>query len=161
MVGDVIMLQQFDIILYKGQSLIAKTIKNISNSKYSHVALVLDSLHTLESDYKNPVNIRHFSYLKGSYDVYEFITPLTRKQRDGILEFIRANIGKGYDYPYILTRGLNILFGTKIYNSPDRYNCDELIVDAFRSEGIELLTGDKLIPETLTQSIHYRLKKSC
>lgn len=154
------MLSQFDIVFYRGTSLISRTITTLSKSRYSHVALVLDDLHTLECDYKTPTAIRHFDYKDKTYDVYELVTPLTDEQRQGILKFIRENLGKKYDWRYIFSRGLNFLFGTKIYNHPDRYDCDELIVDAFKSQGIDLVEGTELFPEVLSKSKHVRRKET-
>jgi hypothetical protein len=89
------------------------------------------------------------------------ITPLTDEQRHGILRFIRDNIGEGYDWRYIISRGINLLFNTPILNSPNRNNCDELIIEAFRSEGINLVEGTKLFPGIMASSSLLRLKESC
>lgn len=147
------MFPPFSFIFYKKSGLISNLIKWFTKGKYSHVALVIDELHTLELSWKSPTAIKHFEYPKNSYDVYILSYPLSQEQKVKIMEFIKQNINTKYDWIYVLSRGLNLLFGTKIINSSDRFNCDELIVEAFRYVGIELITNDnKLTPDELANS---------
>jgi hypothetical protein len=82
---------------------------------------------------------------------------LSDKQKEDIFNFIRENVTLKYDWVYVVTRGFNIVFGTKIVNIRNRYNCDELIVEAFRASGINLADNDiKLSPETLSKSEYLR-----
>jgi uncharacterized protein YycO len=147
------MLQPFSFIFYKKSGLIADMIKWFTKGRYSHVTLLLDRLHTLELSWKTPTSIKHFNYPKDSYDVYVLSFPLSQEQKERIIEFIIHNISVRYDWLFILTRGLNLVFGTKILNSPNRYNCDELIVKAFEYAGIKLVPNiKKLTPDELAKS---------
>lgn len=125
------MFKPFTFLFYKGNSLISKIIRVISKGKYSHVCLILDDLHTIECSWCHPVVIKHFKYKSKSYDVYRLNIDLTDEQKEIIFNFIKQNIDSGYDWKFIISRGLHLLFGTKVVNSKKRYNCDELIVDAF------------------------------
>jgi hypothetical protein len=140
-------------LFYSGTSLIGKIIRRTTNSKFSHVALLLDDFHCLELDYKSPTSIKHFRYPKGSYHLYKLNIHLTEQEIKRLNVFIRNNISTKYDWKFIFSRALNIFFGTLIINSKDRYNCDELIVEAYRFIGINLIEEDvKLSPETLSKS---------
>lgn len=146
------MLQPFSFIFYKKSGLVSNLIKWFTKGRYSHVALILNDFHTLELSWKSPTSIQHFKYPKDSYDLYTLASSLSNEQQEKILEFIKKNIDTKYDWLYIITRGFNLLFGTKIINSSNRYNCDELIVDAFKYAGIELVSDEKLNPDILSQS---------
>jgi hypothetical protein len=140
-------------IFHKGDSLIAKVIRKFS--KFSHVALQIDIIHTLETNYKTPISIEHFAYEKGTYDVYEFYRPLTDEEIQIIHQFIFSNLNKKYDWIFIFSRLGNILFNTKIKSTPNRYTCDELIYASFKQIGYDLVDG-KLTPETLSKSKYLR-----
>lgn len=147
------MLQPFNIIFHKGKTPIARVIRLLTRSKYSHCAIVIDSLHLIQLDWKTPVTIDHLKYPLGQYDIYEVITPLSIVEKQMIARYIRDRISTTYDWRFILSRFLNIIIGTPIFNSKKKYNCDELIVEAFRFVGINLVEGDiKLTPDTLSQS---------
>lgn len=143
----------YSIIANKGTSVISRLIRLITKSDYSHVSLILDDFHCLESNYKTSTSIQHFQYKNGSYDVYTLKEDLTEKQKKIIHKFIMDNINLKYDWLYITSRFFNIVVGSKLISSPDRYNCDELIVDAFKAIGIELVNKDiKLSPASIVNS---------
>lgn len=147
--------QPFLFIFYKKSGLIANLIKRFTGGKYSHVAMTLeDGFHTIELSWKTRTSIRHYSYQKGTFDLYELNIELSDEQKRKITEFILNNISTGYDFPYIVTRGLSLLFGTKIINTISKYNCDELLVDAFLYANINLLEGinEILTPDVLARS---------
>ncbi|WKA53853.1 hypothetical protein [Planococcus shixiaomingii] len=147
------MLQQFDLIFYKGETPIARLIQRLTNSEYSHVAMVIDSLHLIQLDWKTPVSIKHLAYPIGQYDVYRLKVALTDQEKAKVFFFIREWISTGYDWKLIFSRFFNILLGTPIISAADRYNCDELIVDAFRHVGVNLLERDvQLTPDALSKS---------
>ncbi|MCP1159464.1 hypothetical protein [Bacillus infantis] len=147
------MFQPFTFIFAKSNSLMSKVIRKVSKSKFSHVAMTLDSLHTLELTWKLPCVIQHFSYSLDRYEIYQLNIDLTEEQQKTIKNFIKINIASGYDKKFVISRGMNLLFGTKIKNSEHLYSCDELIVDAFSLVGIELLDKDVfLTPDSLSKS---------
>jgi hypothetical protein len=140
-------------IFYKGESLVGKLVKSVSKSEYSHISLLLDDFHCLELNYKSPTSIQHFSYPRGSYHLYRLNIVLNNYQLTQLNRFIRNRISTKYDWKYIISRGLNFIFGTPIINSKGRYNCDELIIEGFKSLGVSLIEDDvKLSPETLSKS---------
>lgn len=151
----------FSIVAYKGTSLISRLIRMFTKSEYSHVSLMLDDYHCLESNYKTPTSLQHFQYKKGSYDVFVLNEELSDEQKHHISKFIIGRINLKYDWIYIISRFFNIILGTKLYSDPKRYNCDELIVEAFSSIGIDLINeGVKLSPESITNSSKLtRIKK--
>lgn len=154
------MFQPFNIILHKGKTPIARIIRLLTGSKYSHCAFAVNSLHLVQLDWKTPVTISHFSYPIGQYDVYEIITPLTEAEKDKVSRYIRDRISTTYDWRFILSRFFNIVIGTPIFNSKKRYNCDELILEALRSISVNLIEADvKLTPDTLSKSKLLRLVK--
>ncbi|PSL40802.1 permuted papain-like amidase YaeF/Yiix C92 family enzyme [Planomicrobium soli] len=147
------MLEQFDFIFYKGETPIARIIQRLTNSQYSHVAMVIDPLHLIQLDWKTPVSIQHLAYPISQYDVYRLKVALTEKEKAKVIFFIREWISTGYDWKLIISRFFNILLATPIVSSADRYNCDELIVDAFRHVGINLIEYDiQLTPDALSKS---------
>ena len=99
------------------------------------------------------MSIQHLSYKPSDYDVYHLTFTLTESEKEQITEYIINQLSTTYDWKYIGSRFFNVLFGTKIYNSKEKSNCDELIIEAFRSIGINLLNGDEQVsPETLSKS---------
>jgi hypothetical protein len=147
------MLVQFDFIFYKGETPIARIIQRLTKSDYSHVAMVLDGLHLLQSDWRTPVSIHHLEYPVDHYDVFRLRTVLTAPEAMAVILFIRERLTAGYDFKLIFSRFFNLLLGTPIFSSKTRYNCDELIVEAFRHVGINLVQGDvTLSPDILSKS---------
>lgn len=147
------MIKEFNIVFYKGNSFIGKLIRKVTKGNYSHCALALDSFHLVQLDWKNPVSIHHLDYKSNEYDVYHLTFTLTDEEKEQIKEYVIERLSTTYDWKYIISRFFNVLFGTKIYNSKSLYNCDELIIEAFRSIGVNLLNGDeKVSPETLSKS---------
>ncbi|MED1201935.1 hypothetical protein [Heyndrickxia acidicola] len=153
------MFQPFNFVFYRGNSWISRIIKLFTKGQYSHVALMLDHIHILQTDYKTPVSIQHFNYKSKSYDVYELAIELTEQQKKLLIDYIKVNLSDKYDWKYIITRALNILFGTPVIKSKGQVNCDELIVDGFREKlGIDLLDPTVLLSPTSLSTSRY-LKK--
>lgn len=149
------MLKPYNIIFHKGKTPIARFIRWLTKSNYSHCAIVLngDGYHMLTLDWKTPTTIEHLRYPIGNYDVYEVTTFLSYEDEETIMKFIRKHLSKSYDFKFIFSRFFNILFGTPIYVSEGKFNCDNLIVEAFRSTGINLVNSDKMLsPDELSKS---------
>lgn len=147
------MYQPFDILFFKGDTIIGKLIRFVSKSEYSHVCMFLDQFHTLETAWNKPSIINHFSYKYRDYDIYRLNVQLNDYQKQIILQYITERINYKYDWLYAITRGLNLLFGTKIINSKNRFDCDELIYEAFKRVGIQLVeNGEMLTPSVISKS---------
>lgn len=146
------MLQPFDIVFHKGKTPIARFIRLLTHSKYSHCAIAIDSIHLVQLDWKTPVSIQHLNYPLGHYDVFRIDVELTNKEKDKVLNYIRERIQTTYDWKLIFSRFFNIIIGTPIISSKKKYNCDELIIEAFRHIGINLITSKKFTPDSLSKS---------
>jgi hypothetical protein len=143
----------FSFIFYHKKGIVSNLIRLFTKGKYSHVAFLYDGIHIIQCDYKTPISIQHFSYPENSYDIFGLNITLSDVERRIVLNYIKINLSSKYDFLFILSRGLNILFGTRIISSPTRFNCDELIVEAFNQAGINLMeTGVFLTPDSLSQS---------
>lgn len=148
----------FLILFYKKSGIVDNLIRWITHGKYSHCALIFpDRLHSLELSYKNPTVIKHFNYSKKSYDMYRLNIDLSQEDIYKINDFIIRKIESGYDFKYLLSRGCNLLFGTKIVNSKNKYTCDEMIVESFKQIGINLVDDNVFLsPDSLSQSKYLR-----
>lgn len=145
-------------IFSRRQSIISKLIRKLSNSKFSHVAMTLqDRYHTLESSWKNPTTIEHFSYPKGEYEVCRLKFDLRQDEIELMERFIFENLYSGYDWKFILSRLGNRLLGTPVINSKQKYNCDELILEAiYYATSIRIVDDmDNLTPEKLYESSYF------
>lgn len=147
------MFQPFNLLFYRGNSLFGKVIRFLSKGKYSHVCMLLDQFHTLETSWNNPSVIKHFDYRYKDYDIYRLNVRLNEYQKQLILQYITEHIEVGYDWTYLITRGLHALFGTKVINSKKYLTCDELVVEAFKVASIHLIEKDVILtPSTLAES---------
>jgi hypothetical protein len=63
-------IKPFDILFYKGNSLISHLIEKQTHSPYSHVAMVLDDKHIIEIDRNYNLRINHINYSSKSFDIY-------------------------------------------------------------------------------------------
>lgn len=146
-------MRRFNLLFYKGDGLISRVIQKVTKSEYSHVALVLDDFHLLETDWKYPVSIRHIMYVKSDYDVYEFDFNITPEQEIVLLRFIYNELNRKYDWKFLITRWFNIMFKSKVKDDHLSYTCDDLIYEAFLQIGIRLVENKgKLTPQTLSNS---------
>jgi|GEM_PF-1822918 len=149
-------MNQYDIVFYKGKSPISNIIKMFTKSKYSHVALVLDKYHLFETNWSHPAQINHIKYRTKDYDIYRYKSHLTNRQKVLIDDYIQSVLDSKYDFKFLFSRGLKILFNVKIKDDKSRMTCDELVYLAFKNAGIDLLEGlDKthiLSPNLLSKS---------
>jgi len=148
------MLIPFNIVFYKGTSLVSRIIRFLTHGNYSHCAMVIGRFSLLQLDWKTPVTIKFLEYKVNTYDIYELTFELTDDEKEQLLDFMRKRINTSYDWKFIISRGFNLTFNTRIIHSKEKYNCDELIVEAYRSVlGVDLLCGDyKMTPENLSKS---------
>lgn len=124
-------MQKYDILLYKGTSIISKIIRFITKSEYSHSAIVIDECHVAECNIWYSFRIRHISYVSDSYDLYRC---KEEYNKDKIMEFIHNNIGSKYDYREILR-----CLGFKIKDDKNKLICSESVYDCFKYAGCDLL----------------------
>lgn len=132
------MIKKFDILLYKGKSPIAKLIQHVTNSPYSHVAIVLDEYHCLETDWKYPVKIRHLKYKKNQYEIMRY-EELSEEEKEYMGKFINIYLNTQYDFKQVISHWLNLSFNFTISNSNSRFICSELADRMYKYAGIDLL----------------------
>lgn len=142
-------LQRFDILAVKGETLTSKIIQRVTGSPYSHVAVVLDRQHVVETDIKYPLKTRHLNYPSHMYDVYRFDRSLTPYEVRKMNEYIEGHKGTPYDLARTISNGLFIIFKIPIRNAVQRLNCTEAAYDMYKAAGIDLAPLD-LTPEGIT-----------
>lgn len=144
-------IKAFDLLFIKGDTVISSMIKKVTDSHYSHVAIVLDTLHVAETDWRYPVQIRHGTYELGIYDVYRYRETLSEEQRQRMQWFIEMKKNTKYDLVRTISNGLFLLFKIPIRDAIDRMNCTELAYLMFKEAGVDLEPLD-LTPGGLSSS---------
>lgn len=83
--------------LYKGSGFISSLIKFQTRSEYSHACFVIDDFIYEAKEF---IGVRKIKDDKsGNYD--EFSLDITKEQKKVLLEFLMAQLGKGYDYTMV------------------------------------------------------------
>jgi len=141
-----------DIMACYGNSFLDKLIQIITNSKVSHIAIKVDEEHMIES-----VGSGVRLSLVSSKTYYNLrCLELTEEQRDLIIDFVNNKLGTKFDFKLMLGIGLNRVFGwNTIWDNKDKYICIELIIQAYKSIGIELVDWElteKIVPGDLLKS---------
>lgn len=141
--------------------LISMGIRDITWSPYSHVEFVLDSdwagalytfllppekkntysylngypvaSMTLGARHSDGVKIRKSNYEKFSIDD-RFLVEVTPEQKDALIEFAFAQVGKPYDTTAILG-----ILAHRDWREPDSWFCSELVTAAFEAAGAPIL----------------------
>jgi len=153
------MISKCDLIFYRGNGLISKSIRFLSNSKYSHIGLILDKFHVLEIDWKYKSKIRHISYKKENYDVYEYVG-LTNLQKYKIINYTYNIIGRKYSHYENFRTLLYLWLRIKLSDDTQHQNCVELTVDAYKNgANIDLINNkDIVIFEDILKNPRIQLK---
>lgn len=86
-------LKPYDLVFVKGNTLLDRIIKSRLKSKYSHVGMMLDDKHIVETGFNVPLSIRHFHYT--DYDIVR--VNFTDKQKEKLKEFIFKTLQSRYD----------------------------------------------------------------
>ncbi|MGF9822608.1 hypothetical protein ABE430_08815 [Brevibacillus agri] len=134
-------LKRFDLLFVKGKSLVGRVIEEVTRSPYSHVAIVIDDWHLVETDWRYPLKMRHMAYRPAEYDVYRYREPFTMHEIVSMEVFLRGCLNAPYDLLQSLTNGLHILTGLPILDAPERLNCSETVDRMFAAAGIDLCPG--------------------
>jgi len=140
------------VLLYRGRSIISRGIQLQTRSKYSHAAVMLDDRTVIEAWHKGGVR-----RLDSPFDGHSEKTLIDVYKVDDtyypeiVEDFLKQQIGKKYDFRSVLR------FMTRIKaKDNDKWFCSELVVEAFRRGGIDLLKGPAgmLSPRDLGISPH-------
>lgn len=132
-----IQLKLYDVLAVKGSSVVSPLIRELTQSPYSHIALVLSTNQIAETDAFKNENITSLHYSPDTYDVFRYL-PLTTEQGQLIHEYITAHMGEAYDYMQVISTGLHILFHFPIIDTPGHSDCSGIVDRAFFHAGIDL-----------------------
>lgn len=138
------LIKQYDILFYKGDSFLSNIIRCITKSKYSHCGIFIDENHVVEINWNFKYKIRHIKYSKDKYDVYRCIANFDKNMMN---KYIHYTIGQSYDFGELFR-----CLGFKLKDNKSKVICSECVFDAFEYAGIRLLDCDVVTPQDLTQS---------
>jgi len=136
---------------YRGKGLGAALIRWFSRSKYAHVSIVFQDGAVFEAYPR--VGVRK-TWLKSTKGITPFVFKLGAPVDSAAVRiFLDAECGAGtkYDYWGVIC----FVMGLKPRRSEARYFCSELVFDALRAGGVDLLDrvdGWKLRPDELSWS---------
>jgi len=148
-------IQPYDILLYKGNSILAKAISYITKSPYYHVSLALEEDFHLAEALPDGIDITHLHDLPSGYDIYRYKDELTQEQKDKIHEFIYLKIATPYGYEEIFACLLHKELGLNIPVADGKLICSQFAYLAYLYAGINLLPVLKeniITPADLSES---------
>jgi uncharacterized protein YycO len=127
------------VAFYKGTGWISKGILYISRGGYSHAAVQLNDGSIIEAHARRGVCTRKdlLDQVNTTTQVVVFDVQTTPEQDVIIEQFLKAQIGKGYDYWSIV--GFIVHSTHEGRSSYGRWFCSELVFAAFQKAGINLL----------------------
>jgi hypothetical protein len=132
-----------DVIFVRTHSPISWIIRKLTNSKWSHVAIVLSEHYLIETDFLKPVRVRRNKYSQTAVAHLN----ISDKERLELVSFLLEQTSRGYDYYRIAGILAYILGFTKNKNLWNDYNkdiCCELV-----DRGLTYLNSDNIPKEIL------------
>ncbi|MDR3598521.1 hypothetical protein [Clostridium sp.] len=142
-----------DICLKKGTGIISEAIEEFENSQYSHATTFIDG-QLIEAEGFEKTEYIPIDKYKGQLDVFN-CNSLTDEQRQGIKDFLSKQVGTRYDYLLLIIEAIRYaLHVTLPYKEPfHRHICSTLVVDAYKSVGMDLCPGIKYpSPKDISES---------
>lgn len=131
-----------DILLFVGgKDFIDEEITKETHSEYAHAAIAISETEYIEAWWSgvrkttlNPNDPRQI-------DIYVPITPLTDSQKAQIVGFAISKIGEGYNFLELAGFEIEGMFHTNknIFRSTHRVICSQLVIECYKSIGIDLL----------------------
>ena len=145
-----------DIIASCGTSWIDRIISIATQSPITHVAMKIDDDFIMESTWVG-VKMSKYSKFKTTKHYILRCHELSEEQQDQVVKFIKDAVDVPYDYRLFFGLALERFFGIKKYikDSKDKYMCIELIIEAFKSVGVNLLPNivdEEIEPDSLLYS---------
>jgi hypothetical protein len=131
-------LKRFDLLFVRGRSLIGRVIRSVTDSPYSHVAVVWGPGEIADTDWLRPLDRRPQSVITDPFDVYRYRGTITLEQAAMMQDFFREHEGTGYDFIQSLSHGLYLLTGWPIIDDAKRFNCSEFVDRMFKKAYIDL-----------------------
>lgn len=127
------------VAFFKNKSFVSSTIKRFTRSPYSHCAIILDSGEVIEAREFKGVriikNIKEAMDEDSVVDIYDFAASDNQKMQ--IENFLRRQLGKGYDYLMIV--GFVTRASHEGRKSTNRWFCSELVFAALENAGMVFL----------------------
>lgn len=149
-------IQHITFAFYKGKgNFLDKLIRVFTLSKYSHVEIVIDDLWYASSPRDKGVRVKKIVPKEGHWDYINI--PVSQETKEHIENFLKSQVGKGYDY-------FGILFGIILplkSDLPDKWFCSELAVYVIKKFNVPIKYKMlfKEPPCTYTPGKLYRLLK--
>ena len=133
-----------DILVSTGTELLSKTIKDHTGAPVSHAFMYVGGGMVIEAD--GTVAERSLSdALKNDYYAAAYRVPdLTQKDRDGLVKFMRAQIGKPFDNWGVIDHLIYVAS-----EDPNAWYCSELVFAAYKSIGKPLMITGKGSPSSV------------
>jgi len=131
-----------NILFYSGNSIFSKVVKWITNSQFSHCSIVIDKYHIVEISWNYKLKIRHLHYKDNEFVIKRYINELSEEQKQLMYEFIIDKLNTEYDIIQTVGYLFKKIFGVKVINDRELYNCSEFVDVCYKSIGIDLLEND-------------------
>ena len=148
-------IQPYDILLYKGTSIIGKLIELVTHSQYSHCGLSVCDFHIAEALSKG-IEITHSRDIPTGYDIYRYINPLTDEQKQKLHEFIYLKIATKYNFEELFSALLQEEYGIKFPVVKGKLICSQFVFLAYKYINVNLLPdlrkGEIVTPGDLSTS---------
>jgi len=121
-------IQPGDIIFYKPVGFIGWFISKLTKSKYSHVALAIDSYNIIEANRFIKSRISNLGYVEDIHKVYR-IENITEEQQYGVVSNALTMLNVGYDYSQVIGLFIRLTFHKDGFslNTANKYICSEII----------------------------------
>lgn len=143
-----------DIILVHGTELIDDAIELVTDSPWSHAAMVHDPAKSQLIEAK-PFRVVQYAEMKQYKDrsLILRINELSEEQREQITRFAQGQLGKPYDYRAILEEFERYEWKHRVdVVDYGRFICSTLIFEAYKSAGVELTKEKLASPDDLYRS---------
>jgi len=148
-------LKRGDIIMSYEKSITSWIVAKFTKSKYSHVGVYLGNNEYISAVPFKSVCITKTDTIK-YFDVYR-MKEITKEQIDKVIEFCESKINAKYDFMQCILLFYRKVSGKLKKNNSDpnenKYECSELIGEAFASQGIKFCEHiENTFPGTIADS---------
>lgn len=130
-----------DIILSYSGTFLDSAVDMVTDSPFSHAALVADPVKrlTIEARAFNTVCYHPLDSYKNISLVLR-VPNITPEQQHKIIQYAKAQLGKPYDYKQILKEWMRYEFGVHLTEEakPERFICSTLVATAYLTAGIRI-----------------------
>lgn len=128
-----------DIVIVRSQTLIGKTIRWITKSWASHVAVYIGDGFVFEARPGGAKAVSITAYEGKGYEIHVYRPNLPKWMIDKFVNNLVQKAGRGYDYGQIFSIALERLTGWKIKAENRRLAiCSEIIYEAAKEVGIKV-----------------------